>query len=113
MTATDTTRRRARRLHWEVPISVYDGRRSVRARLHNISEGGAFVSIEPPLPLDTGVSFWLVGPEAKILIRGHVRWTRSLEGTAGEPVGCGVEFYDPDGTTRAEVLALIEALSLG
>ncbi len=112
MSSSPMTQRRALRLLWQAPVSVYDGSTQFRAELHNISEGGAFITISPPIPLGTGLSFWLAGPDGRVLIRGYVRWTRSLESVRGEPVGSGIEFYDPDGKIRDEVVALIQALSL-
>jgi hypothetical protein len=94
---------RVRRVHLQVPVSLFDGKRSVPAEVRNLSQGGAFVAVEPPLPLETGLSFWLPVGGEQVLVRGHVRWTRSLAGQGGEPVGCGLEFYDPDG-------ALVSAL---
>jgi hypothetical protein len=99
---------RVRRVHLRVPVALFDGRRSVPGELRNLSEGGAFVAVEPPLPLETGLSFWLPLEGHKVLVRAHVRWTRSLAGLGGEPVGCGLEFYDPDRATAIELAPLIE-----
>jgi hypothetical protein len=100
---------RVRRVHLRVPVSLYDGRRSVPAEVRNLSEGGAFVAVQPPLPIETGVSFWLPVGAEKVLVRGHVRWTRSLAGQGGEPVGCGLEFYDPDGALVSALAPLLGA----
>jgi hypothetical protein len=104
----DATSPRVRRVHLRVPVSLFDGKRSLDAELRNLSEGGAFVAISPPLPLETGVSFWLSLEGKKVLVRGHVRWTRSLAALDGEPVGCGLEFYDPERVLAAELQPLIE-----
>ena len=104
----DASPPRVRRVHLRVPVAVYDGKRTLPAEIRNLSESGAFISTTPPFPLETGVSFWLTMEGAKVLIRAHVRWTRSLEGVEGEPVGCGLEFYDPDRTLATELQPLIE-----
>ncbi|MEZ4238762.1 MAG: VWA domain-containing protein [Myxococcota bacterium] len=45
------------------------------------------------------MSFPVDTPEGPLGLRGHVRWTRSLPGPAGEPVGVGIAFQDLDGGT--------------
>ena len=99
---------RVRRIYLKVPVALFDGKRSVNGEVRNLSEGGAFVAVEPPLPLETGISFWLTLEETRVLVRAHVRWTRSLAGLKGEPVGCGLEFYDPDRSLANELAPLIE-----
>lgn len=103
-----TTKPRVRRVHAKVAVSLFDGTRSIPAEVRNLSEGGAFVAVEPPLPLGTGLSFWLPVEDHNVLVRAHVRWTRSLAGRDGEPVGCGLEFYDPDHTLPTELKPLLD-----
>lgn len=105
---TGHPQRRTRRIRHRAPVSLYDGKRQFPAELRDLSEGGAFVAVEPPIPLGTGVSFWLALEGEKLLIRGYVRWTRSLPGAGGEPVGCGLEFYDPDGGATRSIVALLD-----
>jgi hypothetical protein len=107
MSAPQASKPRVRRVHLRVPVSLFDGKRSIAAEVRNLSEGGAFVAIEPPLPLETGLSFWLPVAAGRVLVRAHVRWTRSLAGQAGEPVGCGLEFYDPDGALATSLQPLL------
>lgn len=102
--------RRTRRLRYRAGVSLYDGKRQVPAELRDLSEGGAFVAVRPPLPLGTGVSFWLTVDGQQLCLRGHVRWTRSLPGADGEPVGCGLEFYDPDGAATRVIAGLLDRI---
>ena len=73
--------------------------------MRNLSLGGVFLAIAPPLPIGTGISFWLTILGHRMLIRGHVRWTRSLPAGPDAPVGIGIEYYDPDGTMIEEIQA--------
>lgn len=92
---------RATRAPVSFPVGLYDGKQTLRAELRNFSTGGAFVAIDPPIPIGVGLSFWVPLPGGPpLLLRGHVRWTRSLGGPNGEPVGVGIQFYETDEPTR-------------
>lgn len=93
-----------------IPVQLFDGKRTIAAEVCDLSIGGVFVAVSPPIPIGTGLSFWLDIYGVRIPVRGTVRWTRSLPGANGERVGFGLEFYDTDGTLAAQVRA---ALSRG
>ncbi|MBX2799752.1 MAG: PilZ domain-containing protein [Myxococcales bacterium] len=88
-------------------MEVWDGSTSVHGEVRNVSSTGAFVAMTPAIPIDRGVAFWLRLAGEPILVRGYVRWTRSLAAGPEAPVGFGMEFYDPDGQLAA---LLAEAL---
>jgi hypothetical protein len=97
-TPTDL-RRRFSRIAQAIPVKLFDGQRTHGAILRNVSLGGAFLAIEPPLHVGTGVSFPVHTPAGPIGLRGNVRWTRSLPGPGGEPVGIGIAFAEVDADT--------------
>lgn len=104
-----TDLRRSVRRGVSLPVSVFDGTATWPAIVRNLSVGGAFLALEPPLPLGTGVSLRIpLGDGAKLGLRGHVRWTRSLPGPGGEPVGIGVEWFEPDADTVAALVAWVQ-----
>jgi Tfp pilus assembly protein PilZ len=87
-----------------VPVGLYDGRQTRAGVVRNLSAGGAFVAVDPPIPIGVGLSFWVPLPGGDpLLLRGHVRWTRSLGGPNGEPVGIGIQFVALDDATRARL----------
>lgn len=95
---------RPRRVAFCCAVGLYDGKQTARGELQNLSSGGAFVAIEPPIPIGVGLSFWAPLPGgAPLLLRGHVRWTRSLPGPNGEAVGVGIQFYESDTETLARL----------
>ena len=96
---------RLKRVQIAIPVQLFDGRRTVAAEVCDLSEGGVFVAVSPPIPIGTGLSFWLDVYGVRLPVRGTVRWTRSLPGMHGEPVGFGLEFYDTDGSLAAQVRA--------
>ena len=89
-------RTRSERLRLHTTVQVWDGAATRPALLTNLSEGGAFLAVAPPIPIDRGVSFWLELEGQRFNLRGHVRWTRSLPAGSLHPIGSGLQFYDPD-----------------
>lgn len=93
----------------DAPIELFDGQRVHSAVLRNLSTGGAFAAVAPPLPEGTGVSFRVALDQAGVALglRGHVRWTRSLPGPGGEPVGVGIELFEAPDAVVAQIAAWI------
>lgn len=91
-------------------VRLYDGKQIFLAEVQVLALSGAFVAIDPPIPVGTGLSFWapLPGELVPLLMRGHVRWTRSLRGPEGESVGVGIGFYEPDAPTGASLRRWLE-----
>ena len=92
-------------------VHLFDGHQAHLAEIRNLSEGGAFLALDPPLPIGTGVTFWLTILGHQLLIRGRVRWTRSLPASDQAPVGIGVEFFDPDGDLVPQIRHQLQRLS--
>lgn len=108
---TGSARPRPPRRRLDAHVELFDGQRGHPAIVRNLSIGGAFAAVRPPLPVGTGVSFVVELPDlgAPIGLRGHVRWTRSLPGPAGEPVGVGIELYEPPADAVARIAAWLTA----
>lgn len=61
----------------------------------NISEGGIFVALDPPLPSGALVEIELRLLDASFKLRGEVRWVRTERmSSEGMPVGCGIRWVD-------------------
>lgn len=96
-----------------VLVQVRRGRRVCEAMVVNISAGGAFLAISPPLPIGSGVAFRITVAGEVLELRGYVRWTRSLPAGPEWPVGSGVEIFDPDGSVAVSLGAAIHRLREG
>lgn len=92
---------------------MFDGTTHHPAEVIDLSEGGVFIAVVPPIPIGTGVSFLMQLPGQRLAVRGHVRWTRSLPAGPHAPVGSGVALYDPDGATAAAVRQAIARIRRG
>lgn len=104
---------RPRRAPVSVVVQVRQGRALCDATVLNISEGGVFLALSPPIPIGSGVGFRIAMGGEALTLRGHVRWTRSLPAGPDQPIGSGVELYDPDGRVAASLRAAIHRLGEG
>jgi hypothetical protein len=107
--ADEPRRRRFSRVAQQIPVKIFDGRQTRPAVLRNVSLGGAFVAIDPPLALGTGLSVPVQTPVGPIGMRGVVRWTRSLPGPGGQPVGVGIAFAEMDDDTLDRLAAWLSS----
>ena len=74
--------------------------------VENISEGGAFVVTDDPLPIDTRLSFALAIGDKTVSVEGIVVWNRA--GTMpGRAAGMGVRFENVDEATQAHIAAFV------
>lgn len=76
--------------------------------LADLSQGGAFVRTDRPLPVDTPVGMEIRPPRSlrKLRLKGRVAWVR----TSGAVVGMGIEFIYDDARQAERVRKAIAAL---
>ncbi len=106
-------KRRAARLHHEIPVAY----RSVGSFLSdwatNISQGGLFINTRKPLPVGTAVKILvqLPGTSFPFQLGGRVTRVTEFDNHANMVPGMGVEFTDVDDAKRREIEAFVERLS--
>ncbi len=107
-----TNKRRAVRLHHQIPVAY----RSVGSFLSdwatNISHGGLFINTRSPLPVGTVVKVLVQIPGAQFPFQLGGRVTRVTEynNTMNMVPGMGVEFTDIDEPKRREIEAFVARL---
>jgi type IV pilus assembly protein PilZ len=105
-------KRRAMRLHHEIPVAY----RSVGSFLSdwatNISRGGLFINTRSPLPVGTDVRILVQLPGASFpfQLSGRVSRVTEFDNHANMVPGMGVEFTDVDDAKRRELDAFVERL---
>jgi type IV pilus assembly protein PilZ len=105
-------KRRAARLHHEIPVAY----RSVGSFLTdwatNISHGGLFINTRKPLPVGTDVKILIQLPGAAFPYQFEGRVTRvsEFDNRANMVPGMGVQFTDVDEPRRREIEAYLERL---
>ena len=110
-TGTDN-KRKATRLHHEIPVAY----RSVGSFLTdwatNISQGGLFINTRNPLPVGTAVRILiqLPGEPQAVAIEGKVTRVTEYDNHHNMVPGMGVEFTDLDPERRAELDRFVQRL---
>jgi uncharacterized protein (TIGR02266 family) len=105
-------KRRAARLHHEIPVAY----RSVGSFLTdwatNISHGGLFINTRKPLPVGTAVKILIQLPGAAFpfQLTGRVARITEFDNRANMVPGMGIEFTDVDETKRLEIESFVERL---
>lgn len=104
-------KRRAARLHHEIPVAY----RSVGSFLTdwatNISEGGLFINTRTPLPVGTAVKLLVQLPGASSFqLEGRVTRVTEFDNHANMVPGMGVEFTDVDDARRREIEEIVASL---
>ena len=105
-------KRRAARLHHEIPVAY----RSVGSFLTdwatNISRGGLFINTRKPLPVGTAVKILVQLPGASFPFQLGGRVTRITEyaNRANMVPGMGVEFTDVNDAQKREIEAFVDRL---
>jgi Tfp pilus assembly protein PilZ len=111
----DHVEREARRyaLHLEVKLGLDDGSARV-VHTDDISEGGCFLLVDPPLALGTVVSVTLRAPGALfswLTVKARVAWRRTQgQGDGGPRNGVGVEFLFVDDGQRRRMQKILGAV---
>ncbi len=105
-------KRRAARLHHEIPVAY----RSVGSFLTdwatNISRGGLFINTRKPLPVGTAVKILVQLPGASFPheLGGRVTRVTEYDNRANMVPGMGVEFTDMDDAQRREIESFVDRL---
>ena len=105
-------KRRATRLHHEIPVAY----RSVGSFLTdwatNISQGGLFINTRKPLPVGTDVKLLVQLPGAKVAfeLKGKVTRVTEYDNHANMVPGMGIQFTDVDEPRRRELEGFVERL---
>ena len=113
--AGDDNKRRAARLHHDIPVAY----RSVGSFLSdwatNISQGGLFINTRKPLPVGTAVKILvqLPGTSFPYQLGGRVTRVTQFDNKANMVPGMGVEFTDVDEPKRREIEAFVARLRDG
>ncbi len=109
---SDDNKRRAARLHHEIPVAY----RSVGSFLTdwatNISRGGLFINTRKPLPVATEVTIVIQLPGAAFPFQlgGRVTRVAEYDNHANMVPGMGIEFTDVDDAKRREIEKFVERL---
>jgi uncharacterized protein (TIGR02266 family) len=105
-------KRRATRLHHEIPVAY----RSVGSFLTdwatNISQGGLFINTRKPLPVGTAVKILVQLPGASFpfQLEGRVTRVTEFDNRANMVPGMGVEFTGVDDAKRRDIEAFVARL---
>jgi uncharacterized protein (TIGR02266 family) len=108
----ENNKRRAQRLHHEIPVAY----RSVGSFLTdwatNISQGGLFINTRKPLPVGTEVRVLLQLPGASFpfQLEGKVSRVTDFDNHANMVPGMAVEFTSVDAGQRTEIEAFVARL---
>jgi type IV pilus assembly protein PilZ len=105
-------KRRAARLHHEIPVAY----RSVGSFLSdwatNISQGGLFINTRKPLPVGTEVKILvqLPGTSFPFQLEGRVTRVIEFDNHANLVPGMGVEFTGVDEARRRQIQVFVDRL---
>jgi uncharacterized protein (TIGR02266 family) len=105
-------KRRATRLHHEIPVAY----RSVGSFLTdwatNISHGGLFINTRKPLPVGTEVKILvqLPGAQFPFHLQGRVTRVTEFDNHANMVPGMGVEFTGATDEQQQEIAAFVDRL---
>jgi uncharacterized protein (TIGR02266 family) len=105
-------KRRATRLHHEIPVAY----RSVGSFLSdwatNISQGGLFINTRKPLPVGTPVKILVQLPGMKFPyeLTGRVTRITEFDNKANMVPGMGIEFTEVDAARQKEIAEFVSRL---
>ncbi len=105
-------KRRATRVHHEIPVAY----RSVGSFLSdwatNLSQGGIFINTRAPLPVGTPVRLLIHLPGSAFPhdLQGRVTRTAPFDNGANQVPGMAIEFTGLDEARRGELQAFVERL---
>ena len=105
-------KRRAARLHHEIPVAYRTVGSFLTDWATNISQGGLFIISRKPLPVGTAVKILvqLPGSSFPFQLSGRVTRITEYDNRANMVPGMGVEFTDVDDAQRRELEGFVERL---
>jgi type IV pilus assembly protein PilZ len=112
MKRTDNNKRRAVRLHHEIPVAYRTVGSFLTDWATNISRGGMFINTRKPLAVGTDVKILvqLPGMSFPYELEGRVTRVTEYDNHANMVPGMGVEFTTVDETKRREIDDFVERL---
>ena len=114
MTQPDN-KRRATRLHHEIPVAYRTVGSFLTDWATNLSRGGMFINTRKPLPVGTAVKILLHLPGTKFpcQLDGRVTRVTEFDNHANLVPGMGVEFTSVDEAKLRELDAFVDRLRRG
>jgi uncharacterized protein (TIGR02266 family) len=108
-------KRRAPRLHHEIPVAYRTVGSFLTDWATNISHGGLFINTRKPLPVGTDVKILVQLPGASFpfQLEGRVTRVTEFDNHANMVPGMGVEFLNVDDAKRRELEAFVARLRSG
>ncbi len=105
-------KRRAARLHHEIPVAYRTVGSFLTDWATNISRGGLFINTRKPLPVGTAVKILIQLPGASFPFQLGGRVTRITEydNRANMVPGMGIEFVDMDDSKRRDIESFVDRL---
>jgi uncharacterized protein (TIGR02266 family) len=95
-------RRSTTRHHLEAEVSFESESNVFTGIVRDVSRGGVFIATYAPLPVGTHVVLDLILPDARVEVRGAVRWRRELSDEASPGMGIEFEKLDPQALSSIE-----------
>src|SRR5574342_175269 len=107
-------KRKATRLHHELPVAYRTVGSFLTDWATNISQGGLFINTRKPLPVGTVVRLIIQLPSAEFpfAITGRVTRVTEFDNHANMVPGMAVEFTDIDEPKKQKISAFVEKLRL-
>jgi type IV pilus assembly protein PilZ len=108
-------KRRAVRLHHEIPVAYRSVGTFLTDWATNISQGGLFINTRKPFPVGTEVRILIQLPGAALPhhLNGRVKRVSEFDNHANQVPGMAVEFTDLGESQRRELEAFVERLRHG
>jgi uncharacterized protein (TIGR02266 family) len=98
------------RVHLEVSVDIESESNFYTGITSDLSEGGVFVAMDPPLAPGALVSIdlQLPPPTEKLQLNGEVRWVREFGSSSeGLPPGCGIKWFELAPDTAAAITRFV------
>lgn len=107
-------KRRAARLHHEIPVAYRSVGTFLTDWATNISHGGLFINTRQPLPVGTAVRILIQLPGSPFPhdLQGRVTRVAPFGNRANQVPGMGIEFVALDEGRRGEIERFVERLRL-
>jgi uncharacterized protein (TIGR02266 family) len=112
MRATTDNKRKAARLHHEIPVAYKSVGSFLTDWATNISHGGLFINTRKPLPVGTAVKILIQLPGERFPshLEGKVTRVTEFDNSHNMVPGMGIEFTSLDQARRDELGRFVEKL---